>query len=352
LAKREPDASVPWRAIEVRHLAALAAVAHEGSFRRAADRLGYVQSAISGQISHLERAACTCLVERSSGSATVRLTAAGRVLLSHADEIMARLQAAYADISSLESRTAGTVRVAGLERLSPRRFARILRLFGERYPLARVVLSDAGSDELNFELLGAAKVELAVGELPLHDGPFAHIVLEEDPYVLVVAAGSPLAGRQHLPSIAELAALELIIPTSCRAAARLDARLRELGIRSRSHVSVDSVATAQALVRAGLGAAILPCSLTDPSDPSTATVQLPELLPPRTTALALDAELEHTTAVYGFIRAVSTAANADRAVLHHDHHPTHPIGKPFANSTLDKPKAGRSPTAGSRVPAR
>jgi DNA-binding transcriptional LysR family regulator len=315
-AERQPDASARWRAIEVRHLAALAAVAHEGSFRRAAERLGYVQSAISGQIAHLERAAGTRLVERSSGSATVKLTPAGRVLLGHTDEIMARLQAAYTDISSLDSRKAVTVRVAGLERLAPRRLARVLRVFGERYPSARVSLLDAGSDELNFELVGTGKVEIAVGELPLLDGPYAHIVLEQDPYLLLVAADSPHAGRADPPTTAELSTLPLIIPTSCRAAPRLDAVLRDRGVRSRSQVSADSAATAQTLVRAGFGDAIVPSSLVDPNDPGTVAIQLPDLLPDRTTVLVLDAERKYSTAVYGFIRAVSTSQSADRAQHH------------------------------------
>src|ERR1700727_2490590 len=51
------DSNDRWRAIGGWALGALGGVAHEGSFRRAADRLGYVQSAISSQIAHLERAA-------------------------------------------------------------------------------------------------------------------------------------------------------------------------------------------------------------------------------------------------------------------------------------------------------
>ena len=80
--------------IEVRHLAALEAVAEEGSFRRAATRLGYVQSAISEQIAALERIVGQRLVERSRGPGPVALTEAGEVLLGHAKAIVARIKRA------------------------------------------------------------------------------------------------------------------------------------------------------------------------------------------------------------------------------------------------------------------
>jgi molybdate transport repressor ModE-like protein len=92
-----------WPGVELRHLAALQAVAREGSFRAAGVRLGYAQPAISQQIAALEAAVGQRLVDRRRGRGTVKLTEAGEVLLSYASEIAERLTAARAELTALRS---------------------------------------------------------------------------------------------------------------------------------------------------------------------------------------------------------------------------------------------------------
>src|SRR5262249_57895493 len=100
-----------WLGVELRHLAALQAVAETGSFGGAGGKLGYTQSAISQQIATLERIVGERLVERPGGPRPVTMTEAGRVLLGHAESIVARLQAAQADLAALSAGQSGSLHV-------------------------------------------------------------------------------------------------------------------------------------------------------------------------------------------------------------------------------------------------
>src|SRR5215208_7063252 len=102
----EPDRLL---AVELRHLLALQAIAEHRSFGRAAVALGYTQSAISQQIAALERAVGERLVERPGGPRPVSLTEAGQLLLRHAEAIVARMQAAAADLAAYSDGEAGTL---------------------------------------------------------------------------------------------------------------------------------------------------------------------------------------------------------------------------------------------------
>src|ERR671923_1997986 len=109
-----------WLGVEMRHLVALRALAEERSFRAAAKRLGYTQSAVSQQIAMLERLVGQRLVERSAGGRRVSLTEAGRLLNAHAEALAARLAAAKADMDALASGQAGIVRVGTFQTVGAR----------------------------------------------------------------------------------------------------------------------------------------------------------------------------------------------------------------------------------------
>jgi DNA-binding transcriptional LysR family regulator len=75
---------------ELRQLAAMAAVADEGSFGRAAARLGYSQSTISQQIAALEKAVGGTVFDRPGGPKPVRITPLGALVLAHGRDLLAR----------------------------------------------------------------------------------------------------------------------------------------------------------------------------------------------------------------------------------------------------------------------
>src|ERR671934_2125062 len=96
--------------LDPRRLRVLREVAARGSFTAAARALAFTQSAVSQQLAALERQAGTRLVER--GVRPVRLTDAGRVLLAHAEAVLARLDEARQELHELAGLRRGRLRLA------------------------------------------------------------------------------------------------------------------------------------------------------------------------------------------------------------------------------------------------
>ena len=199
-----------WLGIELRHLAALEAVAEEGSFGRAAVRLGYTQSAVSQQIAQLEKVVGSKLVERPGGPRAVSLTDAGRLLLRHADAIVARLAAAQADMAALQAGEAGPLRVGILQSVGARLLPGLILRFKKEFPRVSVQVREGNTPEELLPLVESGELDLTFAELPLPEGPFEWVELLRDPYVLMVAADSPLAQRDQAPPLRELSGLPLI----------------------------------------------------------------------------------------------------------------------------------------------
>src|SRR5881275_2493003 len=215
-----------WLGIELRHFLALEAVAREGSFGKAALKLGYTQSAVSQQIAALERIVGQRLIERPGGPKPVSLTEAGRLLLTHADAIAARVAAAQADLSALGDGQAGTLRVGVFQSVGQRILPELMRRYLRSWPQVKVTLTESANDEDLLALVERGELDLTFSDLPLTDGPFESVELLRDPYVLVVAADSLLAAREAPPTIREVAELDLIGHKHCRTIRQLEANVR------------------------------------------------------------------------------------------------------------------------------
>ena len=281
----------------MRHFLALEAVSREHSFAKAAVALGYTQSAVSQQIATLERLVGQKLVERPGGPKPVSLTEAGRLLLTHAEAIAARVAAAQADLTALEDGEAGTLRVGVFQSVGQRILPELMRRYLASWPKVGVSLTESADDSDLLAQVERGELDLTFSDLPLTEGPFESVELLRDPYVLVVPAGSELAKRSSAPSLREVAQFQLIGHKYCRTRIQIETVFREpLDYVFQS----DHNQTVQALVAAGVGMALVPRLTMDAQDESTELIDLPKL-PPRVIALAWHRDRYRTPAARAFV---------------------------------------------------
>jgi molybdate transport repressor ModE-like protein len=294
----EPDR---WLGVELRHFAALQALASEGSFGRAAERLGYTQSAVSQQIATLERIVGEKLVERPGGPRASSLTEAGELLLRHANSIVARLQAAQADLQAFKAGEVGTLRVGTFQSAGARLLPAVMRRFTDAWPGIDVEIAELDDEEVE-QAIERGELDVGFVALPTSDAPLETSELVDDPYVLVVAAGSPYARSPELPTLAEIGAERLIGFKPHRSSDAIEGVLRAAGVEPRYAFRTNDNGTVQGLVAAGIGNAIQPRLTVDVADPRIVVRDL-EDIPPRVIAIARHRDRYYSPAARAFVEA-------------------------------------------------
>jgi DNA-binding transcriptional LysR family regulator len=302
---RGPAERSRWLGVEFRHLAALAAVADEGSFGRAAATLGYVQSAISQQIAFLERLVGSRLVDRKRGPRPVTLTRAGEMMLTHTAEILAELGAAQLEFDALTRATEVSLRVGVCESVAVEVMPELLGR--ARTGLPELCLTTHQHDTGDLPgLIESGALDVALGVLPLPGAPFATRELLSDPYVLLVHSDSPLARRGRLESLDELGATELVACSAGSGApGDIEAQFRACGTEPPILLEVDLTATIEAFVAGGVGAAIGSQLAVGSGTKETAVVELHDLIPPRTIGMFWRCDHERADAICRFAALTS-----------------------------------------------
>ncbi len=244
--------------IEVRHLAALAAIARTGSFSQAAKELGYAQSAVSQQIATLERVVGQRLVERPGGPRPVTMTEAGALVLRHAERVTARLGAIRADLDALAAGEIGALRVGVFQSASARLLPSTLAGFKASWPRIDVQLvNDLDCSGLD-ALVRSGQLDLAFSDVTLPSDPLVAQELAEDPYVVLVPPDSPLAAHEEI-DLAALDGADLVSGSLADACSvRVMRALADARVQTRVVFRTDDNLTVQRLVGVGLGCAIVP----------------------------------------------------------------------------------------------
>ena len=269
-------------------------MAEERSLAAAARRLGYSQPAVSQQLAALERLLEARLVERRGGVREASLTDAGRLVLVHAAAILARAQAAGAELDQLKSGAAGGLRLGVFPSVGARVLPPLLQRLAGRWPSVEVELVEDASDRKLLDQVEAAELDLTFAMLPLREGPFAAIELLRDPYVVLVSASSRLAVRTRPLQPRQLAKLPLI--AFRHAQAYPQEFLEAHGISTRVRFRSDDNETVVGLVAAGMGVALVPRLTLDPARDDVVPLELGAGLPARLIAVVRHRDREPTPA--------------------------------------------------------
>jgi DNA-binding transcriptional LysR family regulator len=258
--------------MEIRQLRAFVAIAHAGSFTRAARALGVTQPALSQRLRALELELGVVLVER--GNRTGGLTEAGLSLLARAQRILAEVHDAGEELAAHANLDRGTVRLGcALQTLLEGRLATLLARFHADHAGIRIVLRETHTQQV-FELLGRGEVDLGlvhlgragdgktVGSEAARDG-LALLRLYREPLVVIVAPTHKLAGRTSV-QLDDLHDHDFVTFDPGSTVRRLVTQATAArGVNLRIVCSTANIGSVRAAVAAGLGVSIVPASGAD-----------------------------------------------------------------------------------------
>jgi DNA-binding transcriptional LysR family regulator len=244
--------------LNLRQLRTLREVAARGSIAAAAASLGYTPSAVSQQLSALERAAGLELLERVGRG--VRLTHAGQVLAEHASGVFDKLEETRAVLEHVAGAPQGPVRVSVFGSFAHALLPDVVRELRGSHPLVELRTTELEPDAAVGALMSGS-VDLAL----LLDYPHApsprtnghrRITVLHEPFRLAAPAGSGLSGVVDLAELADRPWVTGLTDTSCWRC--LVAACRDAGFEPDIAHQIDNTSATLELVAAGGGITLLP----------------------------------------------------------------------------------------------
>lgn len=242
--------------VDLQKLRVFVAVAREGNVTRAAKRLSLSQPALSKQLAELEQGLSATLFDRLPRG--MRMTAAGEVLLRHAERIFAAESAAESEIAALTGLRAGKLAIGASTTIGSYLIPSVFGAFRRAHPDVRLELEIANTAAIQ-GMVGDGRIDLGLTEGSVPGEQFAVEVLHYDEMVAVAPPGHRwLHGKKRRLQLADLAEE----PFLCRERGSgsrevIEAALAERGLNLEPAMALGSTEAIKNAVAAGLGVAIL-----------------------------------------------------------------------------------------------
>ncbi|WP_405970979.1 LysR family transcriptional regulator [Streptomyces sp. NBC_00988] len=295
--------------LNLERLRTLDALARHGSVSGAAEGLHVTTSAVSQQMSKLEREVGQQLLAKNGRG--VRLTDAGRLLAEHAGRILSQVELAQADLEAQRGQVVGELRLSAFPTAARGLFPAALADLRARHPALRV-RSTEQEPESGIAGVVRGDLDLAVvldwynKPMPLPDGLVKAPILD-DPADVAMPSGHPLAGRDEV-DLGEFADDEWITWAEGEFCHEwLMFTLRSRGIEPIIGHRAAETHTQLGLVAAGLGVCIAPLLGRNPMPAGVVTVPLKQRVR-RHVYVVWRADADRRPSIRAAVEALQTAA--------------------------------------------
>ena len=244
--------------MDIRQLECFVAVAEELHFRRAGERLGLSQSALSERISALEHELGARLFFRTTRQ--VSLTQAGSEFVQDANRILADIERAVSNVRHTAESDLRHIRVSGVDEAISMLLPKALLAFRRTDPKVHVqVLETASSEQHAQELIGH-RTDVAFVRTPQQDDFVTSELLHRQPVLVVLAETNPLSSAVSL-SASDIADQPIVgYPKHARPILHeaLWSGFRKIGAQPNIVCEIIDKSTMLQFVAQGLGIALAP----------------------------------------------------------------------------------------------
>ena len=241
--------------MQIESLKVFCDLAETESFTKAAQINNVTQSAVSQQISSLERQFKSLLIERSKKK--FRLTREGQVLYDFSKQIIQTYDSLHSKLQEIKDIISGTIRVATIYSIGLHDLPPYIKKFLKSYPTVNVHVEYRRANQVYDDVLSNV-VDLGLVAYPTRESKLETISLRKDPLVLICHPQHPFAKAKNVKLKAlsgqKFIGFEPDIPTR----KALDRILKDNNVEVQHVMEFDNIETVKRAVEIAAGISVVP----------------------------------------------------------------------------------------------